>query len=181
MGKQLGMRPGNVQSGIIDLGSCLSVTNPVIARPPGAVMVNTITRVTYPFLPLAWNWNSDLCHGLHLSWKTARSASAFPFQLRFTMAVDMCQCGKGGAVPGLWGVGIGGQKMVFSNARIDVSLCTQQKVVSSKELQFAVGNLPAMQAIDCNVILGVNVFSKTRFLLSMFSRNAFLQIISWQL
>jgi hypothetical protein len=94
------------------------------------------------------------------------------------MAVDMYQCGKGGAVPGLSGVGIGGQKMVFSNASIDVSLCTQQKVVSSKELQFAVGNLPAMQAVDCNVILGLNVFSKTRLLLSMFSRNAFLQIIS---
>jgi hypothetical protein len=99
------------------------------------------------------------------------------------MAVYMCQCGKGGAVPGLSGVGIGGQKMVFSNAHIDVSLCTEQKVGSSKELllkgvQFAVGNLPAMQAIDCNVILGLNVFSKTRLLLSMFSRNAFLQIFS---
>lgn len=121
------MGPGNVQSAIIDLGSSLSVTNPVIARAAGAVM--------------------------------------------------------GGAVPGLSGVGIGGQKMVFSNARIDVSLCTEQKVGSSKELllkgvQFAVGNLPAMQAIDCNVILGLNVFSKTRLLLSMFSRNAFLQIFS---
>jgi hypothetical protein len=47
------MGPGNVQSAIIDLGSSLSVTNPVIARAAGAVMVSTITRVTYPFLPLA--------------------------------------------------------------------------------------------------------------------------------
>jgi len=126
-GLKVEMGPGNVQSAIIDLGSSLSVTNPVIARAAGAVM--------------------------------------------------------GGAVPGLSGVGIGGQKMVFSNARIDVSLCTEQKVGSSKELllkgvQFAVGNLPAMQAIDCNVILGLNVFSKTRLLLSMFSRNAFLQTFS---
>ncbi len=47
------MGPGNVQSAIIDLGSSLSVTNPVIARAAGAVMVSTITRVMYPFLALA--------------------------------------------------------------------------------------------------------------------------------
>ncbi len=47
------MGPRNVQSAIIDLGSSLSVTNPVIARAAGAVMVSTITGVMYPIWPLA--------------------------------------------------------------------------------------------------------------------------------
>jgi hypothetical protein len=50
MGIQVEMGPRNVQSAIIDLGSSLSVTNPVIA---GAVMVSTITGVMYPIWPLA--------------------------------------------------------------------------------------------------------------------------------
>ncbi len=53
-GKAGGDETRIVQSGIIDLGSSLSVTNLVIARAAGAVMVRTITRVMYSSLPLKY-------------------------------------------------------------------------------------------------------------------------------
>lgn len=70
--------------------------------------------------------------------------------------------------------------MAFSRAFIDVTMFREQNNMSSDKLvfrkvAFAVGDLPAMQAIKCNIILGLNVFSRTRLVLCMSSRTVYLQ------
>lgn len=80
----------------------------------------------------------------------------------------------------LAGVGVGGQQMAFSRAFIDVTMFIEQSNTSSdkvvfRKVPFAVGDLPAMQAIKCNIILGLNVFSRTRLVLCMSSRTVYLQ------
>ncbi|KAG0604051.1 hypothetical protein M758_10G140400 [Ceratodon purpureus] len=80
----------------------------------------------------------------------------------------------------LSGVGVGGQQMAFSKAFIDVTMFTEQnnspsdKIVFRK-VAFAVGDLPAMQAIKCNIILGLNVFNRTRLVLCMSTKTVYLQ------
>lgn len=83
---------------------------------------------------------------------------------------------------GISGVGVGGQQMAFAKAFIDITMHTQERSGSStpllfEKILFAVGNLPALQAISCDIILGLNVFSKTRFVLSSATRTAYLQTI----
>ena len=69
--------------------------------------------------------------------------------------------------------------MAFSRAFIDVTMFREQNNTSDKivfrKVAFAVGDLPAMQAIKCNIILGLNVFSRTRLVLCMSSRTVYLQ------
>lgn len=81
----------------------------------------------------------------------------------------------------LSGVGVGGQQMAFSRAFIDVTMFREQNnntpsdQIVFRKVAFAVGDLPAMQAIKCNIILGLNVFSRTRLVLCMSSRTVYLQ------
>lgn len=70
--------------------------------------------------------------------------------------------------------------MAFSRAFIDVTMFREQNNSSSdkvvfRKVPFAVGDLPAMQAIKCNIILGLNVFSRTRLVLCMSTRTVYLQ------
>lgn len=65
--------------------------------------------------------------------------------------------------------------MAFSRAFIDVTMFGERTKIVFREVPFAVGDLPAMQAIKCNIILGLNVFTRTRLVLCMSSRTIYLQ------
>ncbi|XP_024379817.1 uncharacterized protein [Physcomitrium patens] len=74
------------------------------------------------------------------------------------------------------GVGVGGQQMPFSRADMDVTMFNMAKdKIVFKKIPFAVGDLPALRAIECNIILGLNVFSRTRLVLCMSTKDLYLQ------